>query len=42
MWDNNGRLGADKNRTPRIRLLAKECPWVSPIPLLLLGLQGSS
>ena len=42
MWDNNGRLGADMNGSHVFVLLAKECPWVSPIPFLLLGLRGSS
>ena len=42
MWDNNGRLGADMNGAQVIVLFAKECPWASSIPFLLLGLQASS
>lgn len=42
MWDNNGRLGADVNGARVFVLFAKECPWASSIPFLLLGRQGSS
>ena len=42
MWDNNGRLGADMNGAHVFVLFAKERPWASSIPFLLLGRLGSS
>lgn len=42
MWDNNGRLGADINGAHVFVFFAKECPWASSIPFLLLVRQGSS
>lgn len=42
MWDNSERLGADTNGAHVFALLAKECPWASSIPFLLLGLRGLS
>jgi len=42
MWDNSERLGADTNGAHVFALLAKECPWASSIPFLLLGPRGLS
>lgn len=41
MWDNSEQSGADMNGAHVFVLLAKEYPWASPIPFLLLELQGS-
>ena len=42
MWDNSGRLGAGINGAHVFVLLAKEYPWASSIPFLLLGPRGLS
>lgn len=42
MWDNSGRLGADTCGAHVSALLAKEYPWASSIPFLLLGPRGLS
>lgn len=40
MWDNSGRLGVVMNGAHVFVLLAKEYPWASSIPFLLLGPRG--
>lgn len=42
MWDNSGRLGVVMNGARVFVLLAKEYPWASSIPFLLLGPRGLS